>query len=123
MQPKPRQRPVRTRFAVGTLTGILALTAMTGTAGAQVDVQPNGDGIPGATLVAGLVNGLAQYALFASVGAVLVGAGFWGWSNYNDRAAGVNKGQKMILGGILGAVIVGASNLIINAAFTAGTAG
>lgn len=123
MEPNPKKRSNRTRLVLGALTAITALAAMTGTAGAQVDVQPNGDGIPGAALMGGLVNGLAQYALFASVGAVLVGAGFWGWSNYNDRAGGVNKGQKMILGGVLGAVIVGASSLIINTAFTAGGAG
>lgn len=123
MKPTTEKTPLMTKAALGILTTVTALGAMAGTAGAQVDVQPDGTGIPGADLVGGLVNGLAQYALFASVGAVLVGAGFWGWSNYNDRAAGVNKGQKMILGGILGAVIIGASSLIINAAFNAGSAG
>ena len=114
---------VATKSVVATLTLPVSLAAMTGTARAQVDVNPNGAGIPGAQLVGNLINGVAQFALFASVGAVLVGAGFWGWSNYNDRAAGVNRGQKMILGGVLGAVIVGASNLIINSAFAAGGAG
>ena len=112
-----------TKAVLAVLTTLTALATMTGTANAQVDVTPDGDGIPGGALMGRLVNGLAQYALWASVGAVLVGAGFWGWSNYNDRAAGVNRGQKMILGGVLGAVLVGASSLIVNAAFTAGSAG
>lgn len=123
MEPKNKRKPVGTRLVLGTLTSIMALAAMTAPAGAQVVVNPDGAGVPGAALMGNLINGLAQFALLASVGAVLVGAGFWGWSNYNDRAGGVNKGQKMILGGVLGAVMVGASALIVNTAYTAGTAG
>ena len=119
----PKRRAPVTKACLAAFTMLTTIVATTGTASAQVEVTPDGDGIPGAALLGGLVNGLAQYALLASVGAVLVGAGFWGWSNYNDRAAGVNKGQKMIMGGILGAIIVGASGLIINTAFAAGTAG
>ena len=117
----PKQTLAKATAALFTLTTTLVL--MTGTASAQVDVTPDGDGIPGAGILTRLLNGFAQIGLIASAGAVVFGAGLWGWSNYSDRAAGVNRGQKMALGGVLGAVVIGAVNVIINTAFTAGVAG
>lgn len=123
MEPTPTKPSRITKAVLAATTTLTTLAVMTGTAAAQVNVQPTEAGIPGGALIGRIVNGVAQYALWACVAAVLAGAGFWGWANYNDRAAGVNKGQKMILGGVVGAVVVGASGLIVNTAFTAGGAG
>lgn len=108
---------------VALLTVIGAILAGTGTASAQVTITPNDAGMPGAGVIQGLLNGVAQYGLYAAAGAVIVGGGMWGYANWQERPGSVNRGQKVALGGVLGAIVIGAANVIINTAFTAGAAG
>ena len=113
-----------TKAQLALFTVVATMIFGTGTASAQgVTIQPNDAGMPGAGVIQGLLNGIAQYGLYAAAGAVVIGGGMWGYANWQERPGSVNRGQKVALGGVLGAVVIGAANVIINTAFAAGAAG
>ena len=123
METKQRRISPYTKANVALLTVIGAILAGTGTASAQVNINPNDAGMPGAGVIQGLLNGVAQYGLYAAAGAVIAGGGMWGYANWQERPGSANRGQKVAIGGVLGAIVIGAANVIINTAFTAGAAG
>lgn len=112
----PRQKAQLALYTVAT-------TLIFGTAPAsaqEINIAPSDASMPGAGVVRGLLNGLAQYGLYAAGAAVVVGGGMWGYANLNERPGAVNRGQKVAIGGVLGAVVIGAANVIINTAYGAG---
>ena len=126
MEPDTQSRRISplTKAQLALFTVVVTLMFGTGTASAQgVTIVPNDAGMPGAGVIQGLLNGVAQFGLYAAAGAVVIGGGMWGYANWQERPGAVNRGQKVALGGVLGAVVIGAANVIINTAFAAGAAG
>ena len=119
-----RRQSYRTKAQLALFTVVAATTAFTGTANAQnINIAPDSNSLPGNGIISGLLNGLAQFGLYAAGAAIVVGGGMWGYANWQERPGAVNRGQKVAIGGILGAVVIGAANVIINTAFAAGAAG
>ncbi len=95
-----------------TVVAITSVAFAASPASAQVNVTPAADG-PGAAQIQRVLNWLAQYALWSGLAAVIFGAGWMGWTLYQGRQAG-SKGQMAIMGGGLGALVVGFAPAMIN---------
>jgi hypothetical protein len=87
---------------------------------AQVDVNLNKDGLPGGDALATLVGGLMWIGLLACVGAIILGAAAWGLSAHSGNYNGAYMGRRAVLGGFLGALLIGAAAALVSFAFDAG---
>lgn len=95
---------------VGALIGFLA----------QVTVNPNANGMPGAAFAQQLIDWTGQIALWGSLASILVGAAIYGLSQHVGNTYGASKGRLLALAGAVGAAFTGlaptAVNLLHNAA-------
>ena len=66
-----------------------------------------------------MLSWIAQAALFASLGSILVGAAVWGLSKLMGSYSGGHKGLTLTIGGCVGAMIVGIAPQLINMFFKA----
>jgi Family of unknown function (DUF6112) len=76
--------------------------------------NPNPSALPGSATFQSLVNAVTWFALVACLVAVIIGAVTWAFGSSSTNAAAASKGQKTVAGGIIGAVIIGASSILIN---------
>jgi hypothetical protein len=90
---------------------------------AQVDVNPNPDGMPGADLLQQLLDWLSQLALWGSLASILVGAGIYGLSQQSGNYAGGYRGKQLALAGVVGACLTGLAPAAINTFFDIASAG
>jgi Family of unknown function (DUF6112) len=82
--------------------------------------SPNPSALPGAQTFQSLVNAITWFALVACLVAVIIGGVTWAFGASSTNAAAASKGQKTVVGGIIGAVIIGASSILINAFYHIG---
>lgn len=82
--------------------------------GGSVSADPTNSQLPGAALFQTLINWVGWGALMASLAAVLVGGGLWGWSQYHGNSTWASKGKLTALGGAAGAIVVGLAPTIVN---------
>lgn len=87
-----------------------------------VRVTPSRAGLPGGQLFQKLLGWLAQIALWGSLASILFGAAIWGLAHSSGYGNGTQNGRKMLLGGIIGAVLVGLAPGMVNEFFNAGKA-
>ena len=87
---------------------------------AQVDVRPDGDGLPGTAQLQSLIDGLAFWGLLACVGVLLVGAAFWAGGSRSSNFAAVANGKNMVFGGAIGAALIGGAAAIVNFFYSVG---
>jgi Family of unknown function (DUF6112) len=87
---------------------------------ADVAVNPNLTGLPGGTALQKFVNGLAGFSLLACLVAVIIGGGAWGLGHQSGNFQYTSRGKQGVLGGIVGAFLIGGSAAIINFFFNAG---
>lgn len=85
-----------------------------------VSFTPNGS-LPGSDTIAKLVGGLAEWGLYACLAAIVIGGAWWGWSQRSSNYHGVHSGRNLLLGGVIGAIVIGAANVIVAWAFTTGS--
>ena len=80
----------------------------------RVDVNPNPGDLPGGAVIQQLMDGLAGWALFGSLAALLISAIVWalGANSGNYHAAGRGKTGVLVSG--LTALLVGAAPALIN---------
>jgi hypothetical protein len=78
--------------------------------------------LPGTEEVKALLGGVAQYGLLAALFAVLAGAVMWAWAHRAGAIDRAHRGQMLVLGGVLGALIIGAASVLVNFGYTAGGA-
>ena len=90
------------------------LQAPPSSGGVTVSADPTNSQLPGAALFQTLVNWVGWGALMASLAALLVGGGMWGWSQYHGNSAWASKGKMAALGGAAGAIVVGLAPTVIN---------
>jgi hypothetical protein len=76
--------------------------------------DPNPAALPGSETFQSLVDAVTWFALVACLVAVIIGAVTWAFGSSSTNAAAASKGQKTVVGGIIGAVIIGASSILIN---------
>lgn len=86
---------------------------------AQVEVEPNSTGMPGAELIQQLLNWGQMIALWGSLGALLVGAAMYGLARESGGYGGASKGKSLALGGVVGAILAGVAPTAVNLLFQA----
>ena len=85
----------------------------------QVSAEPSSEGLPGAEFIQTAVNWLTQIALWGALVSFLVGAAMWGLSQMAGNPYGAGQGQKLAVGGGIGAALAALADSIVNALFGA----
>jgi hypothetical protein len=86
---------------------------------AQVTVDPNASGMPGAGLMQQLLNWLSQVALWGSLASVLAGAAIYGLSQNTASYNGAYRGKQLAAAGAIGAILAGLAPTAVNLLFKA----
>lgn len=90
------------------------------TAVVALSAVPDPAGLPGGAALQKMLNGLVFLGLIACVGAVVVGGATWFLGaqagNYNASLGG----RRAVVGGIVGALVIGASAAVVNFFYAAG---
>ncbi len=81
---------------------------------AQVKVNPDGGALPGTQQLQTLIDGLAFWALLGCLAVLLIGAAFWAGGNRSSNYGAVANGKSMVLGGAIGAALIGGAAAIVN---------
>lgn len=90
---------------------------------AQVTVSPTSAGMPGAQLLAQMLNWLAQLALWGSLASILAGAAVYGLAQHAGNAYGATRGRSLALAGVLGAILAGLAPTVVNLFYSAARTG
>lgn len=98
-----------------------ALTQLA-TLAADVSVNPNSDSLPGTDALQKLLNGFAKLALLACLGAFVWGAAQWTVGSRSHNYSQASDGKSRLLISLAGAFAIGASAVMINYFFGAGSA-
>jgi len=86
---------------------------------AQVSVDPNAAGMPGADLIQQLLDWLGQIALWGSLASVLAGAAVYGLAQNTGNYNGAFRGKQLAAAGAIGAILAGLAPTAINLLFRA----
>lgn len=115
------------QFAFRTGTVLMFATALLLPASAAfadpVNPTPSTDGMPGAALWNQVLGWMMQWGLWLSLAAIVLGAGGWWVSASTGSYGGASKGKQFVLGGAIGALIIGLGPTIVNLLFNAGQGG
>lgn len=77
-------------------------------------------GAPGSAAVQKLLDWGGWFALAASLGGLIIGAGMWAHSSTSGSYGGVHRGKQYVLGGAIGALVLGVAPLLISTLFATG---
>ena len=77
--------------------------------------------IPNYTQIVSALNGLTLGGLLFAVGTVIVGGATWALAANRAHTQGVTWGRFMVIGGFIGAVVIGAARAIVNTGFSLGS--
>jgi hypothetical protein len=80
----------------------------------DVNVNPNPGKLPGGAVIQQLLDGLAGWALFGSLAALLISAIVWAFGAHGGNYHAANKGKTGVLVAGLTALLVGAAPALIN---------
>ena len=86
---------------------------------AQVSVDPNSTGMPGADLIQRLLNWSQMLALCGSLGALLIGAAMYGLAREGGSYGGASRGKALAMGGVVGAILAGVAPTAVKMLFEA----
>ena len=102
---------------------VLGLTGrVTGLAGrllADISIAQNSS-IPGTSKVESLIGGLMTLGLAGCVAAVVFGGAAWGFGERRANFTAAHHGRRLVEGGLLGAVAIGAAVALVNQAVGVG---
>jgi len=118
---QPSKRWSRLVAFVSTTAG--SLLALSSGAGAQVSVGADTKGMPGASMAQQVLNWGAGLALMACAGAVVYGGAKWRGGVKSGNGYGAQDGKEYVIGGFVGAAIVGLAALGVNTMFKTGQGG
>ena len=90
---------------------------------AQVTVSPTSAGMPGAQLLAQMLNWLAQLALWGSLASILGGAAIYGLAQHAGNQYGASRGRSLALAGVIGAILAGLAPTVVNLFYSAARSG
>jgi hypothetical protein len=83
--------------------------------------HPDPGGLPGFGTFTDLVNAIGAFALIGCLAAAILGGVTWAFGSSSSNAAAASKGQKMVVGAIVGAVVIGAASILIRTFYGIGT--
>ncbi len=79
-----------------------------------VSISPSPSGLPGATSIQKLINGLAFFALLGCAAGMLLGAALYAFGSRSNNYSQAANGRAMMLYAAVGAFVAGATPAIIN---------
>ncbi len=85
-----------------------------------VSTVPDPAGLPGGAALQKMLNGLVFLGLIACVGAVVVGGATWFLGSQAGNYNASLGGRRAVVGGIVGALVIGAAATIVNFFYAAG---
>jgi hypothetical protein len=88
-------------------------------AGSTPTFTPTG-GAPGSGAVQKLLDWGGWFALAASLGGLIIGAGMWAHSSSSGSYGGVHKGKQYVLGGAVGALVLGVAPILLSTLYSTG---
>jgi hypothetical protein len=88
-------------------------------AGSTPTFTPTG-GAPGSAAVQKLLDWGGWFALAASLGGLIIGAGMWAHSSSSGSYGGVHKGKQYVLGGAIGALVLGVAPILLSTLYSTG---
>jgi uncharacterized membrane protein YwaF len=91
-------------------------------AGGVINVGTNATGLPGSAEVLSMLSGLRWYAVAICVIGVLIAAAAWAVGSHSDNLRWAHKGRLGVIVGVLSALIVGATPMLVNFFYGAGAA-
>ena len=77
--------------------------------------------IPNYDQIISALNGLTLGGLLFAAGTVIIGGATWALAANRAHTQGVTWGRFMVIGGFLGAVVIGAAGAIVNTGFSLGS--
>src|SRR3954452_23868078 len=110
------------RRAVATVVVSLPVWSA-GPVSAQVDVSPSTAGMPGDGLWQQVLGWVMQWGLWLSLAAIVLGAGGWWISASTGGYNGASRGKQFVLGGAVGALVIGLGPTMVNLLFNLGRRG
>lgn len=90
------------------------LMANVSVAAVKVKVDPRANGLPGSNVLQDLIDGLAFWGLLACLAGVIVAAIVWSVASHNSNAHYASNGRRGVLVCLAAALLVGASDAIVN---------
>jgi MFS family permease len=97
---------VRMRYLV-----LAVLTSAPGPSGPTL--QPDAGGLPGASTLQRLVNGVGWWALIAAMLGIVIGAVLWAFGHYSQNYQQAYNGRRGVMVSALAAVLIGGAPHII----------
>ena len=86
---------------------------------ADISITQNSS-IPGTAKVEGLIGGLMTLGLAGCVAAVVFGGAAWGFGERRANFTAAHHGRRLVEGGLLGGVAIGAAVALVNQAMGVG---
>lgn len=83
-------------------------------ADAGISGQPDPNGLPGSSALQQLINGIAFWALLASLGGLLISAAVWALSAHSGNYHHATVGRRGTIVSAIAAFLVGAAPAIVN---------
>lgn len=113
----------RWRSSLAAVLAAAAVLTVGAPAGAQVSVSPSTQGMPGDGLWQRVLGWVMQWGLWLSLAAIVLGAGGWWVSASTGSYSGASRGKQFVLGGAIGALVIGLAPAMVNLLFAAGKGG
>ena len=87
----------------------------------QLDPADGAQWIPNYDQIISALNGLTLAGLLFCAGVVVIGGATWALAANRAHTQGVTWGRFMVIGGFVGAVVIGAAVAIVNTGFRLGS--
>lgn len=87
---------------------------------ANVQLSPNTTALPGSGALQNLANGLAGWALVASLIALVIGAAMWAFGSFSQNMHQSMAGRRTVIAAVGAAILIGAAPALINFFFSTG---
>ncbi len=104
-------------LAQGRLRGATGTGA---TGGGALSLQPSTSALPGGDTLHQLTNGLAAWALIASLVGLIVGAATWALGAHSNNYQHTVTGRRAVLVSAIAALLIGAAPTVLNFMFSTG---
>lgn len=100
---------------------MLASPALVGALAAGViQLSPSATGLPGGSVLQGLVNGLGWWGLIAALAGLVIGAATWALGAHTNNYQHATTGRRAVLVSAAAALVIGAAPTLLNFFFAAG---
>lgn len=89
--------------------------------GGPISLTPDSAGLPGASELQSLANGLGWWGLIAALVALVIGAATWALGAHTNNYQHASVGRRAVLVSGAAALLIGAAPTLLNFFYTAGT--